>query len=89
MSVKKDGSGRRSVQVETEAPGTPEEVWRAMATGPGIGSWFVPTTFETDEHGRPVRAVSDFGSHDSSRRQMPPQEPAGRHDSARAASPGL
>ncbi len=61
MPVKKDGSGRRSVQVEVEVPGTPEEVWRAIATGPGIASWFVPTTIETDEHGRPVRAVSDFG----------------------------
>ena len=35
MSVKKDPSGRRSVQVEFEVPGTPEEVWQAIATGPG------------------------------------------------------
>jgi uncharacterized protein YndB with AHSA1/START domain len=27
-------------------PGTPEEVWRAIATGPGITSWFVPTEVE-------------------------------------------
>jgi hypothetical protein len=26
MSVKKEASGRRSVQVEVEVPGTPEEV---------------------------------------------------------------
>ena len=43
MSVKKEASGRRSVQVEFEVPGTPEEVWQAIATGPGISSWFVPT----------------------------------------------
>lgn len=43
MSVKKDPVGRRSVQVEVEVPGTPEEVWRAIATGQGISSWFVPT----------------------------------------------
>lgn len=43
MSVLRDDSGRRSVQVEVEVPGTPEEVWRAIATGPGISSWFVPT----------------------------------------------
>jgi len=61
MPVKKDGSGRRSVQVEVEVPGTPQEVWSAVATGPGIASWFVPTRFETDEHGTPVRAISDFG----------------------------
>lgn len=43
MSVKKDPSGRRSVQAEVEVPGTPEEVWQAIATGPGVSSWFVPT----------------------------------------------
>ncbi|HSG39311.1 MAG TPA: SRPBCC domain-containing protein, partial [Thermoanaerobaculia bacterium] len=47
MSVKIDESGRRSVQVEVEVPGTPEEVWRAIATGPGVSSWFVPC--EVDE----------------------------------------
>jgi uncharacterized protein YndB with AHSA1/START domain len=43
MPVNKDPSGRRSVQAETEVPGTPEEVWEAIATGPGITSWFVPS----------------------------------------------
>jgi uncharacterized protein YndB with AHSA1/START domain len=42
MPVKKDPSGRRSVQAEVEVPGTPEEVWKAIATGPGVSSWFVP-----------------------------------------------
>jgi len=51
MSVKKESSGRRSVQVEVEVPGTPEEVWRAIATGPGVSSWFVPTTIEEREGG--------------------------------------
>jgi uncharacterized protein YndB with AHSA1/START domain len=46
MSVKKDASGRRSVQVEVEVPGTPEQVWQAIATGPGVGSWFVPTEID-------------------------------------------
>ena len=40
MSVKKEPTGRRSVQTEVEVPGTPEEVWQAIATGPGISSWF-------------------------------------------------
>src|SRR3981189_1935859 len=43
MSVKKEANGRRSVQVEAEVPGTPEQVWQAIATGPGVGAWFVPT----------------------------------------------
>jgi uncharacterized protein YndB with AHSA1/START domain len=46
MTVKIDESGRRSIQVEVEVPGTPEEVWQAIATGPGISAWFVPTDLE-------------------------------------------
>jgi len=51
MPVKKDASGRHSVEVETEIPGTPEEVWQAIATGPGISAWFVPTRLEEREGG--------------------------------------
>lgn len=51
MSVMKDGSGRRSVKVEVELPGTPEQIWQAIATGPGISSWFVPTDIEEREGG--------------------------------------
>src|SRR5438105_12119488 len=60
MSVKKEASGRRSVQVEVEVPGTPEEVWQAIATGPGISSWFVPTEFE-EQGGKPVAVTLNFG----------------------------
>lgn len=58
MSVKKDPSGRRSVQIEVEVPGTPEEVWAAIATGPGISSWFVPTRSEEKAGGE---VVCNFG----------------------------
>src|SRR5947208_8134675 len=54
MSIKKEANGRRSVQVEVEVPGTPEQVWQAIATGPGSGAWFVPT----EVHGRIGRAVT-------------------------------
>ena len=60
MSVKKEASGRRSVQVEVEVPGTPEEVWQAIATGPGVSSWFVPTEFE-EQDGKPVAVRMNFG----------------------------
>jgi uncharacterized protein YndB with AHSA1/START domain len=60
MSVKKEASGRRSIEVEVEVPGTPEEVWQAIATGPGISSWFVPTTIE-EHDGKPVAATLTFG----------------------------
>ena len=36
----------RSIELEVEVTGRPEEVWRAVATGPGISSWFVPHTHE-------------------------------------------
>lgn len=58
MSVKKEPSGRRSIQVEVEVPGTPEQVWNAIATGPGISSWFVPTDVEGREGGK---VIAHFG----------------------------
>lgn len=58
MPVKKDPDGRRSVEASAEVPGTPEEVWNAIATGPGISSWFVPSRVEERVDGA---AVSNFG----------------------------
>jgi uncharacterized protein YndB with AHSA1/START domain len=60
MSVKKEPSGRRSVHLEVEVPGTPEEVWQAIATGPGISSWMVPAEFEVRD-GKPVAVKMTFG----------------------------
>jgi uncharacterized protein YndB with AHSA1/START domain len=60
MSVKKEASGRRSIQVEVEVPGTPEEVWQAIATGPGISAWFTPAEFE-EQGGKPVAVTLNFG----------------------------
>lgn len=61
MSVRKEASGRRSVQSEVELPGTLEEVWQTIATGPGISSWFVPTETEQGADGRPARMVMHMG----------------------------
>lgn len=60
MSVKKEANGRRSVEVEVEVHGTPEEVWQAIATGSGISSWFVPAEFE-ERDGKPVAVKLNFG----------------------------
>ena len=60
MSVKTEASGRRSIQVEIEVPGTPEEVWQAIASGPGISSWFAPTEFE-ERDGKPVAMTVNVG----------------------------
>ena len=58
MPIQRDPSGRRFVAVETEVPGTPEEVWQAIATGAGITAWFVPTQLEEREKGS---IVMNFG----------------------------
>jgi uncharacterized protein YndB with AHSA1/START domain len=60
MSLKKEANGRRSVQIEVDVAGTPEEVWQAIATGPGISSWFVPAVFE-EKDGKPVVQKLMFG----------------------------
>jgi uncharacterized protein YndB with AHSA1/START domain len=49
---------RRAIELEVEVPGSPEEVWRAIATGPGISSWYVPHTVEEREGGA---AMASFG----------------------------
>ncbi len=61
MGVIVEESGRRSVQVEVEVPGTVGEAWRAIATPEGISSWFVPAEFEEGEDGQPKRLQFNFG----------------------------
>lgn len=38
----------RTIELEAEVHATPEQVWQAIATGPGITSWFVPTQIDGD-----------------------------------------
>ncbi|MGK9167601.1 SRPBCC domain-containing protein [Inquilinus limosus] len=45
MPVKSDAK-RRWVELEVLLPGTPEQVWQAIATGPGLSAWFTATTVE-------------------------------------------
>jgi uncharacterized protein YndB with AHSA1/START domain len=54
MTVKDDVSTLRSVPFEFEVPGTPEQVWQAIATGPGISSWLFPAEVEEREGGAVV-----------------------------------
>jgi uncharacterized protein YndB with AHSA1/START domain len=46
-----DTAGTRSIRLEIEVPGTPDQVWEAIATGPGITAWFVPAKVEGREGG--------------------------------------
>ena len=36
----------RVISLEVEVSGTPEQVWEAIATGPGISAWLQPTTVD-------------------------------------------
>ncbi len=46
-----DATDNRSIDLEVEVPGTPEQVWEAIATGPGITAWMHPTEVEEREGG--------------------------------------
>lgn len=46
MPIKKDGTGKRWVEMELLVPGTPEQVWQALATGPGCAAWFINAEIE-------------------------------------------
>jgi uncharacterized protein YndB with AHSA1/START domain len=59
-------SDDRSIELEIEVPGTPEEVWAAIATGPGISSWYVPHVVEERDGGS---AMASFG--DAPEMQIP------------------
>jgi uncharacterized protein YndB with AHSA1/START domain len=49
----------RPIDLSVEVPGTPQEVWEAIATGPGISVWFVPTELEERLGGRITMNPSD------------------------------
>jgi ketosteroid isomerase-like protein/uncharacterized protein YndB with AHSA1/START domain len=46
-----DAPDPRSIELAVEVPGTPEEVWDAIATGPGITAWMQPTEVDGREGG--------------------------------------
>lgn len=50
--------GDRRLELEIPVDATPEQLWDAIATGPGISAWFVPTTVDRDSG--TIR--QDFGS---------------------------
>ena len=69
MSIKREASGRRSIFVEVEVPGTPEQVWQAIASGPGISSWFAPAQIEQRD-GKPVSLSLTLGPGMDSRAEI-------------------
>ena len=61
MSVQIDSQGRRFVEVGARVPGATKAVWDAIATGPGVSAWFVPTEINVGPDGIPTGVVSHFG----------------------------
>lgn len=49
MAIENDGEGRRRVKAEIEIQASPGAIWKAIATGPGIASWFMGMETEFDE----------------------------------------
>ena len=64
----------RSIDISVEVPGTPEEVWEAIATGPGISAWFVPAEIAVEEG----RARLDFGPYGVDESEITDWEPPRR-----------
>jgi len=46
MPVKTDAGGKRWVEVACLLPGSPAQLWAAVATGPGLAAWFTPAEVE-------------------------------------------
>jgi uncharacterized protein YndB with AHSA1/START domain len=72
MPIRKDGRGKRWVEMELLVPGTPEQVWQAMATGPGNAAWFVKAEIEPKVGGK---LVIDFGTDAKSTGEVTTWEP--------------
>lgn len=65
----------RRLELDFDVPGTPEEVWAAIATGPGVASWFVPASVEERRGGK---IVMQFGDDDAATGTITAWEPPRR-----------
>ena len=46
MPFRMDGTGKRWVEMDVLVPGTPEQVWQALATSNGNAAWFTAAAIE-------------------------------------------
>lgn len=75
MPVRKDDSGKRWIEMEFVVPGTPEQVWDAIATGPGMRAWFTEATVDEYVGGT---VTFHFGSQGTSSGPVTGWEPPNR-----------
>ncbi|GAB3707843.1 SRPBCC family protein [Nocardiopsis oceani] len=76
--VERDENGRRHIGTEIEVQGTPEEVWRAIATSDGISSWFYRSRVDGQVGGA---AECDFGPGMEARERITEWNPPRRYTS--------
>ncbi|MGH8827585.1 MAG: hypothetical protein ACRDVZ_08320 [Jiangellaceae bacterium] len=50
------------MEFSVELPGSPEQVWNAIATADGISSWFLPTDLESRLGGAIVTHMGETSS---------------------------
>lgn len=60
------------MELTVELPGTPDQVWEAIATANGITAWFVPTDVEEHDGGAVVFHMGDTSSTGRITRWDPP-----------------
>jgi uncharacterized protein YndB with AHSA1/START domain len=65
----------RRLEKRVEVDATPEQVWEAIATGPGIATWFVPHEVEPREGGA---VEQDYGGGFTTRGRVTGWEPGRR-----------
>jgi len=70
-------SGAYLARVAAEVDGSPEEVWRAVATGPGTEAWFVPARIEERTGGT---ITTHHGEHGDSTGQVTVWDPPRRFE---------
>lgn len=75
MAIKSNEAGRRWVEVDLVVPATPEQLWEAVATGPGNTAWFVRAEIEPHVGGD---LLLDFGADAISRGEVTEWEPPRR-----------
>jgi uncharacterized protein YndB with AHSA1/START domain len=74
----------RKLEKTVELDATPEQVWAAIATGPGISAWFVPTQAEQRAGGA---ITQDFGGGAVATGRITAWEPARRFAYGAAEAP--
>ncbi|GAY10295.1 SRPBCC domain-containing protein [Pseudonocardia sp. N23] len=79
-----DDRAKRELRREIELDATPEQVWEAIATGPGIATWFVPHRVEEREGGT---MSADFGGGFADTGRVTAWEPLRRFASGTAEPP--